>query len=293
MLGQTSTYKRHQDTEIYGQPPSQLDEGLTNVNTIGEQRYLVQKMTGGNWCDLIKRNRQIEVQFQCDPNGGDRIEWIKETTTCSYLMVIHTPKLCHDLAFVPVKRVGEGEGIHEIVCHRIVAKGEIEDGGVGGVFSEGAGQQVFELPVAATDTTPGEAKTTLAMESTTATAENPNAADYLEFILSPAPLPSAAKLLQEAIVSQIKEGTFRRPDGEMYDPESEEVFEYRVELIDEEEDMVFGVINVKISKGAVVETIFSLNEEGAEGGKDVLPEALRKELNDWLQGRDLGPPENR
>jgi len=83
-------------------------------------------MGGGTWCELIKKNRRIEVQFQCDPNGGDRIEWIKETTTCSYLMVIHTPKLCHDLAFVPVNRVGEGEGIHEIVCRRVMAYNEIE-----------------------------------------------------------------------------------------------------------------------------------------------------------------------
>ena len=81
------------------------------MDAIGEQRYLVQKMGGGTWCELIKKNRRIEVQFQCDPSGGDRVAWIKETSTCSYLMVIHTPKLCNDLAFVPVKRVGEGEGV--------------------------------------------------------------------------------------------------------------------------------------------------------------------------------------
>jgi Glucosidase II beta subunit-like protein len=286
ILGQTPAYERHQDTEIYGQPPSQLDEGLTSVDALGEQRYLVQKMGGGTWCDLIKKNRRIEVQFQCDPNGGDRIEWIKETTTCSYLMVIHTAKLCNDLAFVPVKRVGEGEGIHEILCLQVLAQEEIE---AGSVFPEGSGQQVFELP-------PGtkvvEGVKGPASVETTTTEENPEAADYLEFILPPASLPSAAKLLQETILSQIKEGSFLRPDGEPYDPESEDVIEYRVELIDDEEGTVFGVIKVKISQGAVVETEFYLNADDGEQGKDVLPESLRKELNDWLQGRDMGPPEN-
>jgi hypothetical protein len=286
MLGQTPTYERHQDTEIYGQPPSQLDEGLTSVDALGEQRYLVQKMGAGTWCDLIKKNRRIEVQFQCDPNGGDRIEWIKETTTCSYLMVIHTAKLCNDLAFVPVKRVGGGEGIHEILCSQVVGQDEI---GAGNGFQDGS-QQTFELPPG---TKPVEdAKGPTSPEAATE-EENPEAADYLEFILPPAPLPSAAKLLQETIESQIKEGSFLRPDGEPYDPESEDIIEYRVELIDDEQDTVFGVIKVKISQGAVVETDFSMNADDGEQGKDVLPESLRKELNDWLQGRDVGPPENR
>jgi hypothetical protein len=116
----------------------------------------------------------------------------------------------------------------------------------------------------------------------TASTETSNAVDYLQFILPALPLPSAAKLLQEVILSQIEEGIFLRPDGGVYDPESEDVIEYRVELIDEEEDMAFGVIRVKISKGAVVEVIFSLNEDG-ESEKDILPEALRKDLNEWLQ----------
>ncbi|GKT46584.1 protein OS-9 [Colletotrichum spaethianum] len=32
---------------------------------------------------------------------GDRIGWIKEVTTCAYLMVVNTPRLCNDVAFLP------------------------------------------------------------------------------------------------------------------------------------------------------------------------------------------------
>jgi len=227
-------------------------------------------MGGGAWCDLIKKNRRVEVQFQCDPSGGDRVAWIKETSTCSYLMVVHTPKLCNDLAFVPVKRVGKGEGVHEIVCEKVV---ELEQR-----------QEVLELPPGANKIVTKEIVTE---ESVLPTVENPEAADYLEFIIPPAPLPSALELLEETITKQIEEGKFLRPDGKKYDPEDEEPIEYRVELVDDAEDRVFGVLKVKISKGAKVETeIVTGDNKG-----DELPESLRKELKDWVEGRVIGRPE--
>jgi hypothetical protein len=281
ILGQTPANQRHGDAELYGRPPSQLDEGLTSVDAIGEQRYLVQRMGGGAWCDLIKKNRRIEVQFQCDPSGGDRIAWIKETSTCSYLMVVHTPKLCNDVAFVPVKRVGEGEGVHEIKCQRVM-RDELDSGG-----TEEVHQQLLELPPSATKRT----KTSSTTEDTTPpaeTPENPESADYLEFILPPAPLSSALRLLEKTITQQIAAGTFLRPDGLPYNPEDEDPIEYRVELVDDAEDRVFGVLKVKISKGAKVETeILDQDHES-----DVLPESLRRELKDWVEGRIRGQPED-
>jgi hypothetical protein len=244
-------------------------------------------MGGGTWCELIKKNRRIEVQFQCDPSGGDRVAWIKETSTCSYLMVIHTPKLCNDLAFVPVKRVGEGEGVHEIVCYKV---GNTEEIGGGGNEQEDTRQDVLELPPGDTQTaeTDSETKTPDPPTSTPSeAAENPDAADYLEFVIPPAPLPSALSLLEETITKQIAEGNFLRPDGVPYDPEDEEPVEYRVELVDDEEDRVFGVLKVKISKGAKVETEIVTGDNTV----DVLPESLRQELNDWVEGRVVGQPE--
>lgn len=246
-------------------------------------------MGGGTWCELTKKNRKIEVQFQCDPNAGDRIAWIKEVSTCSYLMVIHTAKLCNDLAFVPVTRVGEGEGVHEIVCQKVLREG----GERGGEGEEK--QEVLELPPAKTKSTETltTTTTTTAEESRNTpeeTPENPDLADYLEFIIPPGPLPSALSLLEETIAQQIFEGKFLRPDGVPYDPEDDETIEYRVELVDDEEDRVFGILKVKISKGAKVETeIITGDEKDSE--EDALPESLRKELNDWVEGRVVGRPE--
>jgi hypothetical protein len=272
ILGQTPANERHSDAELYGHPPFQLDEGLTSVDAVGEQRYLVQKMGGGTWCELIKKNRRIEVQFQCDPSGGDRIAWIKETSTCNYLMVIHTPKLCNDLAFVPVKRVGEAEGVHEIICQRVVRDVTTDEK-----------QQILELPQQTTDmTTSTTTETTVSPE----TSENPDSADYLEFVIPPGPLPSVLRLLEETILEQIDGGKFLRPDGQPYNPDDDEPVEYRVELVDDAEDRVFGVLKVKISKGAKVEAEL-VSDENKE---DVLPEALRRELNDWVEGRIIGQP---
>ena len=68
----------------------------------GEQRYLVQRLEGGTICDLTGRDRTIEVQYHCVPGlNADRIGWIKEVTICAYLMVINTPRLCNDVAFLP------------------------------------------------------------------------------------------------------------------------------------------------------------------------------------------------
>jgi hypothetical protein len=267
---------------LYGNSPSQLDEGLTSVNAIGEQRFLVQKMGGGTWCDLIHKNRRIEIQFQCDPSGGDRIAWVKETSTCSYLMVVHTPKLCNDLAFLPVKRVGEGEGVNEIVCQKVEAPE------IGERRKEQEQQERLELPSGISETS--DATSTIE-ESTPsdATTENPDSADYLEFIIPSGPLPSALQLLEETIIAQISVGKFLRPDGIPYSPDDEEPLEYRVELIDDVEDRVFGVLKVKITKGANVETEIV----SGEGSPDVLPESLTKELKDWVEGHIPGQPEEK
>ncbi|OBT80398.1 hypothetical protein VF21_00773 [Pseudogymnoascus sp. 05NY08] len=67
----------------------------------GDNRYLAQKMKSGTLCDLTMRPREIEIQYHCGTTGVDRVQWIKEVTTCSYLMVVHTPRLCKDVAFQP------------------------------------------------------------------------------------------------------------------------------------------------------------------------------------------------
>lgn len=88
----------------------------TELQVKGDQRYLVQRLAGGTICDLTERERTIEIQYHCNPGSTiDRIGWIKEITTCSYLMLVHTPRLCEDVAFLPPKETRA----HPISCQRI------------------------------------------------------------------------------------------------------------------------------------------------------------------------------
>ncbi|KAK9319279.1 hypothetical protein V1517DRAFT_333098 [Lipomyces orientalis] len=104
-----------------GSARSSLGEETT-VQSAGEMRYLVQKIGGGSVCDLTGRERKIEIQFHCNQNSHDKIAWIKEVTTCRYLMVIHTPRLCQDVAYLPPKE----DRANEIKCQRILLEEDME-----------------------------------------------------------------------------------------------------------------------------------------------------------------------
>ncbi|KAI0010098.1 glucosidase II beta subunit-like protein-domain-containing protein [Xylariaceae sp. FL0662B] len=112
-----------------GQSPQPNDKGQpagvtppnTELQIKGDQRFLVQKMGDGTICDLTGRERTIEIQYHCSPGSTqDRIGWIKEVTTCAYLMVVHTPRLCDDVAFQPPKE----ERANVISCRAIVPESE-------------------------------------------------------------------------------------------------------------------------------------------------------------------------
>ncbi|KAL9102116.1 MAG: hypothetical protein Q9163_002700 [Psora crenata] len=85
-------------------------------------RYLSQKLTGGTTCDLSGAPRRVEIQFHCHPQSADRIGWVKEVSTCSYLMVVYTPRLCNDVAFMPERE----ERAEEVVCQEVVNEGDVE-----------------------------------------------------------------------------------------------------------------------------------------------------------------------
>jgi protein OS-9 len=63
------------------------------------------------------------VQYHCNPHVTDRIGYIKEVTTCSYLMVVYTPRLCNDVAFMPPPETKA----NEIVCRAIVSEDDMDD----------------------------------------------------------------------------------------------------------------------------------------------------------------------
>ncbi|KAL8781306.1 MAG: hypothetical protein Q9213_006054, partial [Squamulea squamosa] len=109
-------------SKMTSDPPKSPSFHRTTPSTIqlrakGDLRYLVQTLSGGTTCDLTGRPRKIEVQFHCHPQSADRIGWIKEVSTCSYLMVIYTPRLCNDVAFLPPRE----NKAAPITCQEVLA----------------------------------------------------------------------------------------------------------------------------------------------------------------------------
>lgn len=128
--GQPPVRDRSHHEYVLGRQPA-LPDGRTvtengepplpaTVQTKGDQRYLVQKLEAGTICDLTGRARTIEVQYHCVPGMPEsRISLIKEVTICHYLMVVNTPELCRDVAFLPPTQ----SKANSISCHLVLPEG--------------------------------------------------------------------------------------------------------------------------------------------------------------------------
>lgn len=97
------------------------DPPTTELQVKGDTRYLVQKMEDGTTCDLTGKPRRVEIQYHCNPQVTDIIGWIKEVTTCSYVMIIYTSRLCDDVAFLPPK----DSKANVIACAQIIPDEEV------------------------------------------------------------------------------------------------------------------------------------------------------------------------
>ncbi|KAJ4289268.1 Protein OS-9 [Collariella sp. IMI 366227] len=114
---------QHPTTDGDGSQTTSLAPPHSQLQVKGDQRYLSQHLEGGTICDLTGRPRTIEIQYHCAPGTStDRIGWIKEMTTCTYLMLVHTPRLCDDMAFQPPKPIRA----HPIRCRQIIASEDEE-----------------------------------------------------------------------------------------------------------------------------------------------------------------------
>ncbi|KAG6850584.1 hypothetical protein H0H93_011252 [Arthromyces matolae] len=80
-------------------------------------RYLVQKWSDGTLCDKTRRPREVEVQFHCSMTMTDNILFIKEAKTCSYVLVINTPRLCGEPGFKSHRDTSEE---HQIRCRQVI-----------------------------------------------------------------------------------------------------------------------------------------------------------------------------
>ncbi|KAH7923498.1 hypothetical protein BV22DRAFT_1015312 [Leucogyrophana mollusca] len=62
-------------------------------------RYLVQRWGDGTFCEKTNKPREVEVQFHCSMTMTDSILLVREAKTCSYVLVVQTPRLCGEPGF--------------------------------------------------------------------------------------------------------------------------------------------------------------------------------------------------
>ncbi|CAG8526345.1 3779_t:CDS:2, partial [Ambispora leptoticha] len=94
------------------------EQVATEVQASGQKKYLVLRWSDGTTCDLTGKPRRVEIQFHCShQTREDHIALIKETNTCHYLVVIHTPRLCRDPAF----QSKSSSKINPIECNPVVS----------------------------------------------------------------------------------------------------------------------------------------------------------------------------
>ncbi|KAI9320907.1 hypothetical protein BX666DRAFT_1875459 [Dichotomocladium elegans] len=88
----------------------------TSLHSVGDQRFLTQRWSGGTTCDLTGKPRSIEIQFHCDLQANDRISMFQEVATCQYQMIITTPRLCEEMMLTSQSQ----SDINNIICNPIV-----------------------------------------------------------------------------------------------------------------------------------------------------------------------------
>ena len=65
----------------------------------GPLRYVLQRYTGGEKCELTGGNRSAEVRFVCGRGTQALLEDVQELVSCSYVFTVSTPRLCKHPAF--------------------------------------------------------------------------------------------------------------------------------------------------------------------------------------------------
>ncbi|KAL6159893.1 Protein OS-9 [Exserohilum turcicum] len=108
------------EDDVQDDEPKGLE--LPRLESKGSSRYMVQRLSDGTECDLTGKPRKIDIQFHCNPQSADRISMVKETSTCSYLMIVDTPRLCHDVAFTPPQE----NLAHPMICKPVIAESEVK-----------------------------------------------------------------------------------------------------------------------------------------------------------------------
>ncbi|XP_029450770.1 protein OS-9 isoform X2 [Rhinatrema bivittatum] len=77
------------------------------------KRYHSQMYINGSKCDLNGQSRETEVRFMCEEGSGDYIARVDEPQSCSYVLTIHTTRICHH----PFLRLPSTITPQSIKCH--------------------------------------------------------------------------------------------------------------------------------------------------------------------------------
>ncbi|XP_014662882.1 PREDICTED: protein OS-9-like isoform X2 [Priapulus caudatus] len=110
--------KRSGDEIVLGIYESEYDwiengekkQSAKNENQLS--RYHSQHYVNGTKCDLTEKERKTEVRFMCEEGKGDYIARIEEPQTCSYIVTVHTMRICHH----PYLKRPQKLKSHPIVC---------------------------------------------------------------------------------------------------------------------------------------------------------------------------------
>ena len=95
---------------------------LLNCRGEAETTYLIQRLDGGTPCDLTGKTGRSRFSSTAMLRAPIRIGWIKETATCSYLMVIYTPRLCNDVASYLQRK----PALNSITCYEVLGPNDVK-----------------------------------------------------------------------------------------------------------------------------------------------------------------------
>jgi len=109
-------------TAILGLYSTEFDWSNSTVMKSSQKRsrYHSQEYINGTECDLIKKSRQAQVRFMCEPGHGDYLFRIDEPQTCTYTISIHTSKLCQHPFMKPI----EPKKPVQITCNPLLSEEE-------------------------------------------------------------------------------------------------------------------------------------------------------------------------
>ncbi|KAM6473701.1 protein OS-9 isoform 1-T1 [Liasis olivaceus] len=84
------------------------------------KRYHSQTYVNGSKCNLNGKPREAEVRFLCEEGSGDYIARVDEPQSCSYVLTIHTTRICHH----PFLRPPSTATPQTIRCHPALSPAE-------------------------------------------------------------------------------------------------------------------------------------------------------------------------